>query len=88
MQAEVADQGLDLELIGHNGLRERFPWIDGSILGASLCAGDGHANPRLVSAGFASAARRAGVLAGRTRPLPASRATARALRWKPARARP
>lgn len=59
--AEVADQGLDLELIGHNGLRERFPWIDGSILGASLCARDGHANPRLVSAGFASAARRAGV---------------------------
>lgn len=58
--AEVADQGLGLELIGHNGLRERFPWIDGSILGASLCAGDGHANPRLVSAAFASAARRAG----------------------------
>jgi sarcosine oxidase subunit beta len=56
----VADQGLDLELVGHNGLRERFPWIDGSILGASLCAGDGHANPRLVSAAFASAARRAG----------------------------
>lgn len=58
--AEVADRGLGLELIGHNGLRERFPWIDGSILGASLCAGDGHANPRLVSAAFASAARRAG----------------------------
>lgn len=58
--ASVADQGLDLELIGHNGLRERFPWIDGSIIGASLCAGDGHANPRLVSAAFASAARRAG----------------------------
>ncbi|MGO4402756.1 NAD(P)/FAD-dependent oxidoreductase [Bosea sp. RAF48] len=58
--AEVADQGLCLELMGHNGLRERFPWIDGSILGASLCAGDGHANPRLVSAAFASAARRAG----------------------------
>lgn len=57
---EVADQGLDLELIGHNDLRERFPWIEGDITGASLCAGDGHANPRLVSAGFASAARRAG----------------------------
>lgn len=58
--AAVADQGLGLELLGHNELRERFPWIDGSILGASLCAGDGHANPRLVSAAFASAARRAG----------------------------
>ncbi|SEG66483.1 NAD(P)/FAD-dependent oxidoreductase [Bosea lathyri] len=56
----VADQGLGLELIGHNDLRERYPWIGGDIVGGSLCAGDGHANPRLVSAGFASAARRAG----------------------------
>lgn len=58
--AAVADQGLDLELIGHDDLRQRFPWIDGTITGASLCPGDGHANPRLVAAGFASAARRAG----------------------------
>lgn len=58
--ADVVDQGLDLELIRHNDLRERFPWIGGDITGASLCAGDGHANPRLVAAGFASAARRAG----------------------------
>lgn len=58
--AAVADQGLGLELIGHDGLRERFPWIGDGIVGASFCAGDGHANPRLVSAGFASAARRAG----------------------------
>ncbi|MFA6965412.1 NAD(P)/FAD-dependent oxidoreductase [Bosea sp. (in: a-proteobacteria)] len=58
--ATVADQGLELELIGHNDLRERFAWIDGAIIGASLCAGDGQANPRLVAAGFASAARRAG----------------------------
>ncbi|KRE17494.1 FAD-dependent oxidoreductase [Bosea sp. Root381] len=58
--ADVADLDLGLELIGHNDLRERFPWIEGDITGASLCAGDGHANPRLVSAGFASAARRAG----------------------------
>lgn len=58
--ANVAGEGLGLELIGHNGLRERFPWIAEGIIGASFCAGDGHANPRLVSAGFASAARRAG----------------------------
>ncbi|KAF0226828.1 MAG: hypothetical protein FD175_2942 [Beijerinckiaceae bacterium] len=57
----VAGHGLSLELIGHNGLRERFGWISGSIVGASFCSGDGHANPRLVSAGFATAARRAGV---------------------------
>lgn len=59
--ARVADQGLDLELIGRNALAARFPWISADVVGASLCAGDGHANPRLVSAGFASAARRAGV---------------------------
>jgi len=58
--AHVAEIGLDLELIGHNQLRERFPWIAGNIVGASLCSGDGHANPRLVSATFALAARRAG----------------------------
>ncbi|TCR62233.1 FAD-dependent oxidoreductase [Bosea sp. BK604] len=57
----VAGLGLDLELIGHNGLRERFGWIGDNIVGASFCAGDGHANPRLVSTGFAAAARRAGV---------------------------
>lgn len=57
----VAGQGLGLELIGHNGLRERFGWVGGDVVGASFCAGDGHANPRLVSTGFASAARRAGV---------------------------
>lgn len=59
--AQVAAYDLDLELIGHAGLRERFGWIDDTILGASFCPGDGHANPRLVSAGFAMAARRAGV---------------------------
>ena len=58
--ALVADMRLDLELIGHNGLRERFPWIAGDMAGASLCPGDGHANPRLVSAAFARAAARAG----------------------------
>ena len=58
--ALAAHMGLDLELIGHNGLRERFPWIAGDIAGASLCPGDGHANPRLVSAAFARAAARAG----------------------------
>ena len=59
--ARVAEYELDLELISYNGLRERFGWIGDTILGASLCPGDGHANPRLVSAGFAMAARRAGV---------------------------
>jgi len=58
--ARVAGLGLDLELISNNQLRERFPWIAGDVAGASLCPGDGHANPRLVSAAFARAAERAG----------------------------
>ncbi|WP_315725161.1 MULTISPECIES: FAD-dependent oxidoreductase [unclassified Bradyrhizobium] len=57
--AEVAAFGLDLELIGHNQLRERFG-IAGDIVGGSFCPGDGHANPRLVATAFAAAARRAG----------------------------
>ncbi|AYD02978.1 FAD-dependent oxidoreductase [Neorhizobium sp. NCHU2750] len=58
----AATSDLKLELLGANALAERFPWIDRSIVvGASFSADDGQANPRLVSAGFAAAARRAGV---------------------------
>ncbi|MDU6749978.1 MAG: FAD-dependent oxidoreductase, partial [Bradyrhizobium sp.] len=57
--AEVAPFGLDLELVGHNQLRERFG-VMGDLVGGSFCPGDGHANPRLVAAAFAAAARRAG----------------------------
>jgi sarcosine oxidase subunit beta len=52
--------GLDLQLLDHARLRARFPWAGDVAVGASLCAEDGHANPRLVSPAFASAARRAG----------------------------
>ena len=55
----VSSFGLDLELVGHNQLRERFG-INGDVVGGSFCPGDGHANPRLVATGFAAAARRAG----------------------------
>lgn len=58
---DTAEHGLGLELIGHNGLRERFGWIGDGVVGASFCPSDGHANPRLVATGFAAAARRAGV---------------------------
>jgi sarcosine oxidase subunit beta len=58
----AASTDLKLELLGANALAERFPWIDRSIVvGASYSADDGQANPRLVSAGFAAAAKRAGV---------------------------
>lgn len=52
--------GLKVELIGGNAVRERFPWLTGNVAGASLCAEDGHANPRLVAPAFARAARAAG----------------------------
>jgi sarcosine oxidase subunit beta len=59
--SEAGAHGLELELIRHNGLRDRFGWIgDDAVIGASWCRGDGHANPRLVATAFATAARRAG----------------------------
>jgi sarcosine oxidase, subunit beta len=59
--SDASAHGLELELIGHNGLRDRFGWIgDNAVVGASWCRGDGHANPRLVATAFAAAARRAG----------------------------
>jgi sarcosine oxidase subunit beta len=52
--------GLDLQLLDREQLRARFPWAGNVAVGASLCADDGHANPRIVSPAFAHAARRAG----------------------------
>ncbi|WP_122670776.1 NAD(P)/FAD-dependent oxidoreductase [Pseudomonas viridiflava] len=52
--------GLDLQLLDREQLRARYPWAGDVAVGASLCADDGHANPRLVSPAFARAARQAG----------------------------
>lgn len=52
--------GLDLQLLDHDELHSRFPWVGAVAVGASLCPDDGHANPRLVSPAFAQAARRHG----------------------------
>ncbi len=59
-QRDAGALGLELELIGRNALRERFPWLGPSVVGGSLCASDGQANPRLVGPAFALAARAAG----------------------------
>jgi len=56
----AADFDLGVELLDHGQLRQRFAWVGDVAVGASLCSGDGHANPRLVSPAFAAAARRAG----------------------------
>lgn len=59
-EAAARGFGLDLQLLDHGQLRARFAWAGDVAVGASLCAEDGHANPRLVSPAFAQAARKAG----------------------------
>lgn len=52
--------GMDLQMLSMRALRERCPWLGKAAIGASLCPGDGQANPRLVSPAFAMAARKLG----------------------------
>ncbi|MGY6159664.1 NAD(P)/FAD-dependent oxidoreductase [Paraburkholderia strydomiana] len=54
------DYGLHAQLLSGAQFRERYPWLGAAAVGGSLCASDGHANPRLVSPAFARAARAAG----------------------------
>ena len=56
----VRPYGLELELLGRNELRARYPFLGDAAVGGSLCADDGQANPRLVAPAFARAARAAG----------------------------
>ena len=56
----AAEHGLALELLGANAIRLRAPWLGPDVVGASLCAEDGQANPRLVGPAFARLARRRG----------------------------
>ncbi|MSP87388.1 MAG: FAD-binding oxidoreductase [Alphaproteobacteria bacterium] len=58
--ATVRPYGLDIHLVGRNALRMEYPWLGDAVVGASLCADDGQANPRLVAPAFARAARLAG----------------------------
>lgn len=51
---------LGLEIVAGNAFRARWPWLGDRAFAGSWCPGDGHANPRLVSPGFARAARKAG----------------------------
>ncbi|MGK9169034.1 FAD-binding oxidoreductase [Inquilinus limosus] len=59
-QDRVRDLGLGLEIVAGRAFRARWPWLSDRALAGSWCPGDGHANPRLVSPGFARAARKAG----------------------------
>lgn len=58
--ARAREQGLDLELLSGNMLRERFPFLGPEVLAGSYSAHDGHANPRLAAPAFARAAMKLG----------------------------
>jgi glycine/D-amino acid oxidase-like deaminating enzyme len=56
----AAEYGLTLQMLGANAVRDSLPWLGQKVVGASLCAEDGQANPRLVGPAFARLARRLG----------------------------
>ncbi|NHL68223.1 FAD-binding oxidoreductase [Burkholderia ambifaria] len=56
----AGEHGLPLQVMRGDAFRRRYPWLGRAALGGSLCATDGHANPRVVSPAFARAARAAG----------------------------
>lgn len=58
--AMAREYGVQSQVMSGEAFRRRYPWLGKAAIGGSLCASDGHANPRLVSPGFAAAARRAG----------------------------
>ncbi|HEX8664168.1 MAG TPA: FAD-dependent oxidoreductase, partial [Beijerinckiaceae bacterium] len=57
---DAAEHGLHLQMLGANAARAELPWLGPKVVGASLCAEDGAANPRLVGPAFARLARRLG----------------------------
>jgi sarcosine oxidase, subunit beta len=58
--AEARQWGLDLEMVGPEALRKRFPFLGPEVLAGSYAPHDGHANPRLAAPAFGRAAARAG----------------------------
>jgi sarcosine oxidase subunit beta len=59
-QREGRAGGLEIELLGANELRRRFPWLSAEVAGATWSRRDGTANPRLVTPAVARAARALG----------------------------
>jgi len=57
---DAGERGLRLELLGSRAVRVDAPWLGAGVIGGSLCAEDGHANPRVVGPAFARLARRLG----------------------------
>lgn len=54
------EYGLELELLGPEALRARYPYIGRDVIIGSLGPRDGHANPRLLTPAFGRAASREG----------------------------
>lgn len=54
------EHGITTEILSAEKLRARYPWIGEGAVGASFCAEDGQANPRLAGPAFALAAKAAG----------------------------
>jgi glycine/D-amino acid oxidase-like deaminating enzyme len=59
-QAEGDAAGIEIELMGANELRRRFPWLGPDACGATWSRRDGTANPRLATPAVARAARALG----------------------------
>lgn len=57
---EARQNGLDLEILTGNALRDRFPFFGTDVVAGSYSAMDGHANPRLAAPAFARAAQKLG----------------------------
>lgn len=58
--AKARAYDLHLELLTHNALRDRFPFLSPEAVAGSYSPLDGHANPRLAAPAFGRAAKRAG----------------------------
>ena len=79
--AEVAEKaaiereaGLDVELLGKAEIAARAPYLSARAVGGAWCAGEGKANPLLVTPAIAAAARAAGaVIESGTGPISISR---------------
>jgi sarcosine oxidase subunit beta len=57
---KAGELGLELEVLGKESLRQRFPFLGPEVIAGSFSARDGHANPRLAAPAFARAAAREG----------------------------
>jgi glycine/D-amino acid oxidase-like deaminating enzyme len=61
MVAAAKDAGVELELLGREQVRRRFPYIEGGFYDMAYSPHEGHVNPVKVVDGFARAAREYGV---------------------------